>query len=174
MSGLIFSLLLGAVSFSLLTSLFRGELGFREVAEGRGWHGFVREGGHIVEVFVRREGEHVQFILPDRSIPEEVCRRVVEKLSAKLYALVKGEELPPERVQVVGPSHSFCHYCLKPVALPFRCNRCGGYYCEEHRLPERHNCPGGEVTYIPVLVETSAEVKARKRRKIIVEEVACG
>jgi Zn-dependent protease len=26
--------------------------------------------------------------------------------------------------------------------MPFRCNYCGGYYCAEHRLPEKHNCTG--------------------------------
>lgn len=26
--------------------------------------------------------------------------------------------------------------------MPYRCRFCGGTYCEEHRLPENHNCPG--------------------------------
>ena len=26
--------------------------------------------------------------------------------------------------------------------MPFRCNYCGGYFCEEHRLPEFHECSG--------------------------------
>jgi Zn-dependent protease len=26
--------------------------------------------------------------------------------------------------------------------MPFNCNYCGGKYCSEHRLPERHNCQG--------------------------------
>ena len=34
-----------------------------------------------------------------------------------------------------------CEYCGKEVLLPFRCKFCGGYFCEEHRLPEKHNCP---------------------------------
>ena len=34
-----------------------------------------------------------------------------------------------------------CQYCGKKVDLPFRCSFCGMYYCEEHRLPENHNCP---------------------------------
>ena len=34
-----------------------------------------------------------------------------------------------------------CEYCGKEVLLPFRCKFCGGYFCEEHRLPENHNCP---------------------------------
>ncbi|MBS7614124.1 hypothetical protein KEJ18_00040 [Candidatus Bathyarchaeota archaeon] len=34
-----------------------------------------------------------------------------------------------------------CQYCGKNVDLPFRCSFCGMYHCEEHRLPENHNCP---------------------------------
>jgi Zn-dependent protease len=34
-----------------------------------------------------------------------------------------------------------CQYCGNDVVLPFRCNYCGGYFCGEHRIPERHNCP---------------------------------
>ncbi len=26
--------------------------------------------------------------------------------------------------------------------MPYRCNRCGGNYCSEHRLPENHSCTG--------------------------------
>jgi len=35
-----------------------------------------------------------------------------------------------------------CEYCGKEVALPFRCRYCGGLFCVEHHLPEKHNCPG--------------------------------
>jgi Zn-dependent protease len=34
-----------------------------------------------------------------------------------------------------------CQYCGDDVVLPFRCSYCGGSFCAEHRLPERHNCP---------------------------------
>ncbi|KTG25120.1 rhomboid family intramembrane serine protease [Haloferax profundi] len=26
--------------------------------------------------------------------------------------------------------------------MPYRCSRCGGTFCAEHRLPENHDCPG--------------------------------
>lgn len=35
-----------------------------------------------------------------------------------------------------------CQYCGKEVALPYRCHYCGGIFCVEHHLPEKHNCPG--------------------------------
>ena len=34
-----------------------------------------------------------------------------------------------------------CEQCGKEIALPFKCNYCGHYFCVEHRLPENHNCP---------------------------------
>jgi Zn-dependent protease len=35
-----------------------------------------------------------------------------------------------------------CDKCGKEAYMPFRCNYCGGYFCEEHRLPEFHECSG--------------------------------
>jgi len=34
-----------------------------------------------------------------------------------------------------------CAKCGKDIALPFKCKYCGKYFCEEHRLPEFHDCP---------------------------------
>jgi len=34
-----------------------------------------------------------------------------------------------------------CQHCGNDVVLPFKCNYCGGYFCGDHRIPERHNCP---------------------------------
>ncbi len=34
-----------------------------------------------------------------------------------------------------------CQQCGNDVVLPFKCNYCGGCFCGEHRIPERHNCP---------------------------------
>jgi len=33
-----------------------------------------------------------------------------------------------------------CKICGKEELIPFKCVYCGGYFCAEHRLPERHNC----------------------------------
>jgi hypothetical protein len=35
-----------------------------------------------------------------------------------------------------------CPVCGKDVLMPFECNFCGKYFCEEHRLPENHACSG--------------------------------
>lgn len=34
-----------------------------------------------------------------------------------------------------------CKHCGDEVVLPFTCSYCGGSFCGEHRLPERHSCP---------------------------------
>jgi Zn-dependent protease len=33
-----------------------------------------------------------------------------------------------------------CDVCGKETFLPFHCQYCGGQFCEDHRLPENHNC----------------------------------
>jgi len=33
-----------------------------------------------------------------------------------------------------------CYYCGKEVDLGYRCNFCNLVFCDEHRLPEQHNC----------------------------------
>ena len=35
-----------------------------------------------------------------------------------------------------------CDTCGKNVSLPFHCQYCGGNFCDEHRLPPNHACPG--------------------------------
>jgi hypothetical protein len=35
---------------------------------------------------------------------------------------------------------ALCYHCGKEVQMPFRCNYCNLTFCEEHRLPEAHNC----------------------------------
>ncbi|MBO3802467.1 MAG: AN1-type zinc finger domain-containing protein [Candidatus Brockarchaeota archaeon] len=37
-----------------------------------------------------------------------------------------------------------CSECGRKVMLAYRCRYCGEGFCEEHRLPERHQCPGIE------------------------------
>lgn len=35
-----------------------------------------------------------------------------------------------------------CFACEDNVSLPFKCKFCSNKFCEEHRLPENHDCPG--------------------------------
>jgi hypothetical protein len=38
-------------------------------------------------------------------------------------------------------ANEYCQICGKYVyPLPYICKYCGGVFCVEHRLPEKHNC----------------------------------
>ncbi len=39
-------------------------------------------------------------------------------------------------------TEKYCQTCKKEIdsLFPFRCKRCKQYFCEDHRLPEQHNC----------------------------------
>ena len=90
MSGLIFSVLLGAVTLASLSRTLRDILKFEEVADGHGWRGTVEKDGYLVDVFVKYDKDKAQFILPDASVPEEICKKVVRDLAAKIYAELKA------------------------------------------------------------------------------------
>ena len=59
---------------------------------------------------------------------EEARERVVERAKAQHRKL--------------APVAGTCTACQKKTTLPFRCKYCGGVFCDEHRLPESHNCDG--------------------------------
>lgn len=60
-----------------------------------------------------------------------------------------GVEIPVEGYEegYYKTSRSFklfanCVECGKREYMPFKCNYCGEYFCGEHILPTKHNCPG--------------------------------
>jgi hypothetical protein len=179
MSGLIFSLFLGAISLSALVRALKENPEFRKLSKDRGWRGYVEEDRYRVEVFVKRDEKQVQFILPDHSIPEETCKKAVKKLTRKLFVQIPEVKTPLENVSIVGPSGTFCHYCLEPAReLLFKCKRCGGFYCGNHRLPEEHNCPSSGTTGIRTKQKRKEKEregrKEEKPRKVIIKEIPCG
>jgi len=63
--------------------------------------------------------------------------------------------------------------------LLFRCERCGGFYCNNHRLPEEHDCPGGEEAGIKIghtrkVRKEENEREKEESRKILLKEIPCG
>ncbi len=38
-----------------------------------------------------------------------------------------------------------CEYCGIEIELPFKCNYCGRYFCEAHRLLESHDCQNAPI-----------------------------
>lgn len=175
MSGLIFSLLLGAASIAAVMRVLKDGLEFREIAEGQGLRGYVEEDGYRIEVLAKRDKKQVQFILPDLSIPDDVCKKAVKKLTSKLYALIAEREISPDNITVVGPSFSFCHYCLEHVTeLLFKCWRCGGLYCDRHRFPEQHNCPGSGLERVRLRLKKKKKAKTTTPARVLLKKAPCG
>jgi len=48
----------------------------------------------------------------------------------------------PDTTKEKEPLYTRCAYCGKIVYLPYKCKYCSQYFCDDHRLPTRHNCPG--------------------------------
>jgi len=112
-------------------------------------------------------------------VPREICERIARRLSAKIDALIRGIELPPEQVilSTADITSGLCSYCFeKLIDIPYRCHRCGGIYCEEHRLPERHNCPGGKGSEAIMTIPTKTPQPATQVPEgvIILHEAPCG
>ncbi len=72
-----------------------------------------------------------------------------------------------------------CRVCGKVVKpLPYICSFCGGVFCAEHRLPEKHSCPELkrlrqplESTLMEELPAIIAEFEsARQRREGLLEK----
>jgi len=67
-----------------------------------------------------------------------------------------------------------CDICGKEEFLPYRCSYCGGTFCSDHRLPEKHQCEG--IYDIPVKVRRDDEIRIsgrreRKRRDVSIYEL---
>ena len=88
--------------------------------------------GHNYTVMQR--DNQIYLILPD--YPRKKCEDIVRRLLQKLK--------PDAEIKVssIGYASSHCNYCLAPFPLTYRCQRCRGWYCNDHRFPEKHNCPG--------------------------------
>ncbi|MFO7872337.1 MAG: CAP domain-containing protein [Candidatus Undinarchaeales archaeon] len=76
---------------------------------------------------------------------EDLSYRELQKLAKKhnIKANQKKEELLKELKKTEEePSGQECKECGKSTnGMPFICKFCGEPFCEEHRLPENHNCP---------------------------------
>ena len=59
-----------------------------------------------------------------------------------------------------------CDICGKEEPLPFKCRYCGGTFCADHRLPEKHNCPSFETEYwnVPVKVKKRSKLDIMRRK----------
>jgi Zn-dependent protease len=84
--------------------------------------------------FRERKGKEIEIIdASEMPIISQLIRTSSKTTSSE------SDETKPKSVLV-----SECEQCGKPVFLPFRCWRCDGFFCYDHRLPENHKCPALE------------------------------
>jgi len=123
--------------------------------------------GHKYTIVQR--GDEIYIVLPD--YPRDRCESIVKKLLQKLR--------PDAEIKIgsIGYASSHCNYCLISLPFPYRCHRCGGWYCAEHRLPERHNCPGESgklaVKGAQRKGEEAKKESKEKKEKIVAVQVPC-
>jgi len=49
---------------------------------------------------------------------------------------------PPSAIKKKKQFRGNCDYCNESTSLGFVCSYCDGFYCSNHRLPEKHHCSG--------------------------------
>ena len=105
--------------FSPIIWVFMG-IGVLIVAGMIYWNFFREPKGKKIEIIDASEMPYIQSIIRTSSGP-----------------------VPAEKPATTSKSVlvSECEQCGKAVFLPFRCWRCEGFFCYDHRLPENHNCP---------------------------------
>ncbi|MBS7250866.1 MAG: hypothetical protein KIH08_09820 [Candidatus Freyarchaeota archaeon] len=121
------------------------------------------------------DGEKINIIIPDERIPRDECEEIAKKILVAIYSLL-GKKVKLEEITVtrLGYASGTCNYCLVLTPLTFKCKRCGGYYCAEHRLPEKHNCPSGKTEEIDNRNLVRKRKTSKKREEIILSEAPCG
>ena len=157
MSNLIFRALLSGLSWEAIIRVLRLRERVKGIGDGEA------EGYRYTIV---QRGDEILIVLPDYA-PREKCQEAAKKILSQLS--------PESKIQVttMGYASSHCNFCLKSTPMPYHCHRCGGWYCENHRLPEKHNCPD-EGEKKGKTVERLKLKKREEKKEIIVAEVPCG
>jgi hypothetical protein len=157
MSNLIFRAMLPRIAWEEIIRL----LGLWERTKGIG-DGKIDEQRYTV---VQR-GNEISIVFPDYE-PREKCYDLVKRILLKIA--------PKSTIEVatVGYASSHCNYCLQAIPLPYQCSRCEGWYCQEHRLPEKHNCPE-ENRKTEKIVRRIKPKREGKKKEIVVAEIPCG
>lgn len=70
------------------------------------------------------------------------ARREPPRPISPLEARERVLERAKSQHRKLAPIAGTCSSCQKKTTLPFRCKYCGGVFCDDHRLPEAHNCDG--------------------------------
>jgi hypothetical protein len=54
----------------------------------------------------------------------------------------KPKIIPPSAIKKKTQFKGNCDYCGESALLGFTCSYCKGFYCSNHRIPEKHLCSG--------------------------------
>lgn len=132
------------------------------------------DGEHVTIYYERKQ---FTIIIPNDMLQEEECRKIAKKILIELYKLL-GIEISIEEIEIkmLGFASGICNYCLIK-ALTYKCRRCKGYYCSEHRLPENHNCPVDKQVEFEMKKkekDKNKENKNKKSKEIVIFETHCG
>lgn len=157
MSNLIFRALLSGLSWEMITRALELHERVKGIGDGK-----IEE----YQYTIVQRGDEILIVLPNYA-PREKCQEVAKKILSQLAPKSKI------RVATMGHASSHCNFCLKSTPMPYHCRRCGGWYCESHRLPEKHNCPDEEEKTRKI-AERLKPKKREKKKEVIVAEVPCG
>ena len=77
-----------------------------------------------------------------------IIQPMKEKIRTSPYNQYYTSISPTFRPTIIPPSKEVkktvmrgsCGYCGKKELMGFTCSYCDGYFCAEHRLPEKHDC----------------------------------
>ena len=172
MSNKIFEAIIHSLAMPLFNKLTE-KLNFKKKEKENVASGII-DGAHVT---IFHEGEKLTIIIPDDKLSEEKCRKIAKKIIKKLYQLMEIEiDLDNIEIKMKGFASGICNFCLIK-AFTYKCHRCRGYYCGEHRLPEKHNCPGNRRLQFQInedISDKEEQKKDEKSEKVIILESHCG
>jgi len=92
----------------------------------------LRKKSHLKRLLKQKQKQRISIVDDPTLAPsrEEIFNKVVERMSGN------GSAKPYKTL------YANCAFCGKRVYMPYQCNYCGRYFCDEHRLPFNHDCPG--------------------------------
>ncbi len=74
------------------------------------------------------------------TVDEKYGREYVSDINKANYSQT-ANNFEKDGVEVPVETKNRCQFCYSSITgIPFKCHRCGLFYCVDHRLPENHQC----------------------------------
>ena len=84
----------------------------------------------------------IYYFVIKQSQPREKTYSIRMSRMADRTSFTYPETIPPSKMQKKTKFEGKCYYCGSFVSFGFTCSYCGGYFCSDHRIPEKHECVG--------------------------------